>query len=83
MKFKFIFTLFSFTLIWSCTKDSENREIVTITNSNKTEITDLEVPDGFNYNTVRSVNFDLTLVDSLGKEAENVVTTISGVTDGE
>lgn len=45
------------------------------------DITDINVPDGFNFNSVQKVSLDLTTVDASNNKIENVSITIKGVNE--
>lgn len=83
MKLRIIYVFIIISMVWSCVKDSQNQEIINESESNNTEFTDLNVPDGFDYSTVISVNLNLTMVDSTGEKVPDVITEIIGMTDAD
>lgn len=83
MKLNLFYLLIVITLFGACKKDSKNQDDFNNLNSEKTTITDLEVPDGFNYSTIRIVDLNLTMLDSVGENMEKVITEVIGMTNGE
>ena len=87
MQFRFFYLLIVFTLVWGCQKEPVYTDIDIPAENNPdpsvSGIEDLNVADGFDYSNVRAVSLNLTMVDSSGANAENVLTRIIGMKEDE
>ncbi len=87
MKFKFLLYLSLPLLMLACKKDSPMTEtvspITTVLEEDTENIEDLIIPDGFDYSVTTSVTFDLTMIDSTGSAAADVLINIIGLSEGE
>ena len=85
MKFKFLLLLSLLLLIIACKKDKLTTETVNSEQASTEDaynIAGLTIPDGFDYSVTSPVNFSLTMLDSTGTAATDVLIDIIGLAEG-